>query len=176
MLHLIRIYCTRAPRGENNDSDDSDEDDEEEESEESEEEEEDPAAGGSAEPQVELTRAEKRELKKKQAAQKQQDEDEDPDLVNPNHVGKKLNISDLSAPRELSRRERYEIYISCLSYLFSNLYIHLTENRRRSKKLKIVTGRYVLDFIDCLHRCQISYFLCFLSSICKERLTRLRRI
>ena len=35
------------------------------------------------------------------------DSDQDPLLANPNlAVGKKMNISDLSAPRQLSRRER----------------------------------------------------------------------
>ncbi|KAJ7630035.1 casein kinase substrate phosphoprotein PP28-domain-containing protein [Mycena polygramma] len=95
-----------APRkGSDEDSDDSSEEEEESEEEESEEE---PAAGGSAEAQPEMTRAERRELKKKQAAAKQgpQEGDEDEDLINPNHVSKKMNISDLNAPRELSRRER----------------------------------------------------------------------
>ena len=36
----------------------------------------------------------------------EEEEGDDGDLINPNHVTKKLNISDLSAPRELSRRER----------------------------------------------------------------------
>lgn len=48
--------------------------------------------------------------KKTQGAQKGEDdsdEDQDPLLRNPNiAAGKKLAISDLSAPRELSRRER----------------------------------------------------------------------
>ena len=58
--------------------------------------------------QPELSRTEKRDLKKKQAEDKQkQAEEEDPDLINPNHVQQKLNISDLSTPRELTRRERY---------------------------------------------------------------------
>ncbi|KAH9984714.1 casein kinase substrate phosphoprotein PP28-domain-containing protein [Russula vinacea] len=35
-----------------------------------------------------------------------EDEDEDELIANPNRVTKKLNISDLSAPRELTRRER----------------------------------------------------------------------
>ena len=70
----------------------------------------------------ELSRAERRELKKKQAAKEGkrgegaddghdddggEDEDEDELIANPNRVTKKLNISDLSAPRELTRRERY---------------------------------------------------------------------
>ncbi|KAJ7080000.1 casein kinase substrate phosphoprotein PP28-domain-containing protein [Mycena belliarum] len=94
-----------APRGKD-DSDDSD-DSEEEESEEEESEEEETPAGGSSEAQPELSRAERKELKKKQAAAKlAQADPEDEDLINPNHVGKKLNISDLGAPRELSRRER----------------------------------------------------------------------
>ncbi|KAJ7938422.1 casein kinase substrate phosphoprotein PP28-domain-containing protein [Mycena leptocephala] len=94
-----------APR--KNDDDDDSDDDEEEEEESEEESEEEPAAGGSAEPQPELSRAERKELKKKQAAAKQQEgDDEDEDLINPNHVSKKMNISDLNAPRELTRRER----------------------------------------------------------------------
>jgi hypothetical protein len=59
----------------------------------------------------ELTRAERRELKKKQAAAATKagegEEGAEDDLIaNPNRVAKKLNISDLSAPRELTRRER----------------------------------------------------------------------
>lgn len=71
----------------------------------------------------ELTRAERRELKKKQDERANKagdakrgegakedgvsDGDDGDDLTaNPNHVTKKLNISDLSAPRELTRRER----------------------------------------------------------------------
>ncbi|KAJ6554530.1 casein kinase substrate phosphoprotein PP28-domain-containing protein [Mycena capillaripes] len=97
-----------APRGKDDEDGSDDEDEEEEEEEEEEESEEEPAAGGSAEPQPELSRAERKELKKKQAAAKQKQEggDEDEDLINPNHVSKKMNISDLNAPRELSRRER----------------------------------------------------------------------
>ena len=34
------------------------------------------------------------------------EEDDETDLINPNHVSKKLTISDIGAPRELSRRER----------------------------------------------------------------------
>ncbi|KAF8797546.1 hypothetical protein BYT27DRAFT_7228913 [Phlegmacium glaucopus] len=96
----------RANRGEaDDDSEESSEDSSEEDSsEESSEEEE----GTSATPaQPELTRIEKRDLKKKEAAEKQKKaEEEDPDLINPNHVQQKMNISDLNTPRELSRRER----------------------------------------------------------------------
>ncbi|KIY62325.1 hypothetical protein CYLTODRAFT_494717 [Cylindrobasidium torrendii FP15055 ss-10] len=86
-------------------SDDESSEEEEEEEEESEEEE---AAPG----QPELTRTERRDLKKKQAAEKAKakaagdEDDEDEDLINPNHVTKKLNISSLNAPREMSRKER----------------------------------------------------------------------
>ncbi|KAJ7452100.1 casein kinase substrate phosphoprotein PP28-domain-containing protein [Mycena galericulata] len=96
-------------RGKDDEGDDSEEESEEESSEEESSEEEVPAAGGSAEPQPELSRAERKELKKKQAAAKQKANEEDPedeDLINHNHVGKKMNISDLGAPKELSRRER----------------------------------------------------------------------
>jgi hypothetical protein len=56
-----------------------------------------------------MTRAERREMKKKQGAKKQlgEGQEEDADLINPNHVGKKLTISDLGSTRELTRRERY---------------------------------------------------------------------
>ncbi|KZV83397.1 hypothetical protein EXIGLDRAFT_728405 [Exidia glandulosa HHB12029] len=106
----------RRPRGENiaeGDEDDSDESEEEESEEESEEEApaDGAAAGSSAAPQAELTRAERRALKKKQGPKKtgadgEEEEDDDSDLINPNHVAKKLTISDIGAPRELSRRER----------------------------------------------------------------------
>ncbi|KAJ7701509.1 casein kinase substrate phosphoprotein PP28-domain-containing protein [Mycena rosella] len=96
----------RTRRGMDAEEGSDDESDEEEEEEEESEEEEAPAAGGS-EAQPEMSRAERKELKKKQGAAKQAQEDpEDEDLINPNHVGKKMNISDLGAPRELSRRER----------------------------------------------------------------------
>ncbi|KAJ6463494.1 casein kinase substrate phosphoprotein PP28-domain-containing protein [Mycena sanguinolenta] len=99
-----------ASRDKNDDDDDSDDESEEEESEEEESEEETAAGGSSAQAEPELSRTERRELKKKQAAAKQakgaEADEEDEDLINPNHVGKKLNISDIGAPRELSRRER----------------------------------------------------------------------
>ncbi|KAJ8469150.1 hypothetical protein ONZ51_g9181 [Trametes cubensis] len=110
-------WAPRGRRTEGDDDDDDEDDDEEEEEEESEESEDDapaaPSATGTAQP--ELSRAERRELKKKKGQAKQQangdgeeeDEDEDPLLANPNiAAGKRLNISDLSAPRELSRKER----------------------------------------------------------------------
>ncbi|OAX37718.1 hypothetical protein K503DRAFT_857176 [Rhizopogon vinicolor AM-OR11-026] len=110
-VSLDKRWAPRVPEG----VDGSDEDDELEEEDEDEEEEEGEGegeggegAGGSA-PQPELGRAERKALKKKQADQKQQlkgESDEDADLINPNHVEKKMNISDLGAPRELSRKER----------------------------------------------------------------------
>src|ERR1700729_2940599 len=104
----IRFDHTITTRARTEDSSgDSEEQSEEEEEEESEEEEEEDtaAAGGSNQPEV--SRAECRELKKKQAAAKQgSDEDEDKDLINTNHVEKKLNIADLGKDRQLSRRER----------------------------------------------------------------------
>lgn len=98
-------YSRRRPHAGDEGSEEESEESEEEESEEESEEE---TAGGSTQQQPELTRTERRELKK-QGAQKQKEqgeEEEDPDLINPNHVEKKLNISDLGAPRELTRRER----------------------------------------------------------------------
>lgn len=92
----------------------SDEEEEDEESEEESEEEEEAEEADKSE----LSRAERKELKKKQAAEKMKqkqkqaggggddDSEDDSDLINPNHVKSKMNISDLSAPRELSRKER----------------------------------------------------------------------
>ncbi|KAF7297269.1 PP28 domain-containing protein [Mycena indigotica] len=100
------VSVDRQRRRGEDDEDDSDSSaessEEEEESEEESEEEEKP----------ELTRQERRDLKKKQAQAKQKKAEgettdpEDADLINPNHVTKKMNISDLGAPREMSRRER----------------------------------------------------------------------
>ncbi|KIK38164.1 hypothetical protein CY34DRAFT_809651 [Suillus luteus UH-Slu-Lm8-n1] len=98
-----------APRDqEGDDSDEENKLEEEDEEDEGEDEEEDEGANGSA-AQPELSRAERKALKKKQADQKQPGEgesDTDADLINPNHVEKKMNISDLGAPRELTRREK----------------------------------------------------------------------
>ena len=105
----------RRALDEANENDDDDDDDDEEEEESSEDEDEDEEEGEDAGPsssvpgQPELSRAERRELKKKQAAEQAAKAVEDGDdelLVNPNRLTKKLNISDLSAPRELTRRER----------------------------------------------------------------------
>ncbi|KAH9177941.1 casein kinase substrate phosphoprotein PP28-domain-containing protein [Lactarius sanguifluus] len=91
--------------------DDDDDDEEEEDSEEESSDEEDGDGEPSSVPDgPELSRVERRELKKKQAEQaaaKIAEEDGEDDLTaNPNRLTKKLNISDLSAPRELTRRER----------------------------------------------------------------------
>ncbi|EIW76624.1 hypothetical protein CONPUDRAFT_139379 [Coniophora puteana RWD-64-598 SS2] len=106
----------RPRRGEEVEDDDKSDEDEEDEEDEEEEEEEDEEEGEGGEDKPELTRAERRELKKKQAAAKQTgkapkkadgsggDED-DEDLINPNHVQKKLNISDIGS-QPMSRRER----------------------------------------------------------------------
>ncbi|KAG1753042.1 casein kinase substrate phosphoprotein PP28-domain-containing protein [Suillus occidentalis] len=97
-----------APRDqEGDDSDEENKLEEEDEDDEDEEEDEEGANGSTAQP--ELSRAERKALKKKQADQKQPGEgesDTDADLINPNHVEKKMNISDLGAPRELTRREK----------------------------------------------------------------------
>jgi hypothetical protein len=100
----------RNPRRENEDSD-SDEDGDSEEEEEEEEEEESDKGGGTKEEEESpgVSRTQKREenrQKKKPAEKSAEDGDEDPDLINPNHVQKKMNISDLNTPRELTRRER----------------------------------------------------------------------
>jgi cobalamin biosynthesis protein CobT len=126
----------RAPRNKDGEEEGSDDESEEESSEEEEEEEEvAPAAGGSTEQQPELSRVERTELKKKQAAakQKQQEGDEeDEDLINPNHVTKKMNISDLGAPKELSRRERYCLFFR-LPYIDINPWIREAKEKQDAK-------------------------------------------
>ena len=44
--------------------------------------------------------------KAKKAAADEEVDEEDADLINPNHVTKKMTISDLGSSRELTRRER----------------------------------------------------------------------
>ncbi|KAI0270510.1 casein kinase substrate phosphoprotein PP28-domain-containing protein [Gloeopeniophorella convolvens] len=108
----------RGRRAGEADDDEDEDDDEEEEEEEDDDEEEEEEEGEEGEAKPELSRAERRELKRKQAAAKNPGEEpqaageeggtnaEDDLLINPNRAAKKLTISDLSAPRELSRRER----------------------------------------------------------------------
>ncbi|KAJ7058008.1 casein kinase substrate phosphoprotein PP28-domain-containing protein [Mycena amicta] len=101
------VSVDRQRRRGKDDEDDEDDSDEEEESEEESSSEEE----SEGEEKPELTRTERREMKKKQAQAKQKadgdpSDPEDADLINPNHVTKKMNISDLGAPRELTRRER----------------------------------------------------------------------
>ncbi|KDQ55928.1 hypothetical protein JAAARDRAFT_36704 [Jaapia argillacea MUCL 33604] len=103
-----------AARGENDDEEDSDEEEDSEEGSEEEESEDDgltvPGSSSTAPKpgEPELTREERRQLKKQAKGKKDGDgETEDPYLVNANHAaGKNLSISDLSAPREMTRRER----------------------------------------------------------------------
>jgi hypothetical protein len=120
------MFDPPSTRRRNAQEDDEDEDDEEEEEEDDEDEDDDEE--GDDPPSVpgepELTRAERRELKKKQAAEKDAkgatevgDGDEDDLIANPNRITKKLNISDLSAPREMTRRERYVPVSPCTSAL-----------------------------------------------------------
>ena len=71
-------------------------------------------------PKPQLTREERRQLKKARGQKTDQDNGDDndeneheegsvddSDLVNPNHVAKKNTIADLDKPRELTRKERY---------------------------------------------------------------------
>jgi hypothetical protein len=156
----LNDYFPPSTRRDAQDDDDDEDDDEEEEDEDDEDEDEegegeDPssAAGGSG-----LTRAERRELKKNQAAEKAnkagEDEDggggggEDDLTANPNHLAKKLNISDLSAPRELTRRERYVpvshasapalFFFFGRSHYTPHLYIYIGSRRRRRRPRSVI--------------------------------------
>ncbi len=111
---------------EDDDDDDEEVSDEEEADEGDEDEDEDEAVPDGSGP----SRVERREFKKKQATSGEKDEAgsgaEDDLLVNPNHVTKKLTISDLSAPRELTRRERWVHIIPSppfLSPIYPYIYI-----------------------------------------------------
>lgn len=103
-------------------------------------------------------RTERREIKKKQATKAGEakrgegaNEDDDGDsedlTANPNHITKKLNISDLSAPREPTRRERYVpvpmSYIPALFVLTTPLFLYIlcTGSRRRRRRPRSVIGR-----------------------------------
>ncbi|KAG8723187.1 hypothetical protein FRC12_019723 [Ceratobasidium sp. 428] len=112
-----RASRRKKQQGEEEDEEEEEEEEEEDEEEEEEEEEEEGEPASSAQP--ELSRAERKALKKKQGAKQKggigtikegesgEESQDDSDLVNPNHVAmKNLSISDISAPRELTRRER----------------------------------------------------------------------
>ncbi|KAI6013918.1 casein kinase substrate phosphoprotein PP28-domain-containing protein [Pisolithus marmoratus] len=91
--------------------DEENEDQDKEASSEEDEDEEEHEQGGADTSQPPLSREERRALKTQEKLKKQQldideEEEEDQELINPNHVQRKLNISDIAAPRELTRRER----------------------------------------------------------------------
>ncbi|KAF9784805.1 casein kinase substrate phosphoprotein PP28-domain-containing protein [Thelephora terrestris] len=103
----------RSKRDAEEDEDEEGDEDDENEEEDSEEEESDDEEGTPAAPalqQQELSRIERKALKKgkkKEAVEEvDEDEDEDPLLANPNRTIGRMKISDLSAPRELTRKER----------------------------------------------------------------------
>ena len=109
-------YCRSKREAEDDDDDDDDEDEgdeddenEEEGSEEEESEEEAPVPAATNQLQEELSRAERKALKKqgkKKEVAEDEVEDEDPLLANPNRTVGRMKISDLNAPREPTRKER----------------------------------------------------------------------
>lgn len=108
------VDTRRTKRNAEDEDEEGDEDEEEGESEEEEseeEEEEDEASPATVPQQQELSRADRKALKKqgkkKEVAEDEgEEEDEDPLLANPNRGIGRMKISDLSAPREMTRRER----------------------------------------------------------------------
>ncbi|CAE6479124.1 unnamed protein product [Rhizoctonia solani] len=109
----------RKKQGEEGDDDEKEDGEGEDEDDDEEEEEEEEDDAGPSESQPEISRAERKALKKQQGSKQKgkgigtikegsgEDSEDDSDLVNPNHVQmKNLSISDVGAPRELSRRER----------------------------------------------------------------------
>lgn len=152
------------------DDDDEEEEEEEEESEEEESEEEAAAAATSSKPaaakSVEATRAERRQLKKQKGGAKQkgkkqggddedddeEEEDEDPILANPNlNVGKRMNLSDLSAPRELTRRERY-VEILCARLVLYGIYCGLVREEKEKKDAQERYWKVSLHFLSLSRR------------------------
>lgn len=116
------------------DDDDDDESEEDDSEEEEEEEEEEVGEEESDKEKPELTRAQRKELKKqaqvKQAVKEQADEDEEDELmINPNRVQKNLTISDLNEPRQLSRRERYALFVIII-WRLSNVHVQGTEGEK----------------------------------------------
>lgn len=79
-----------------------------------------------------LSREERRNRKKKKRTDEEQAEDIDPDLINPNHVQQKLNISDLNTPRELTRRERYPSIFTW----FPNILIYFFREQKEKQDAK----------------------------------------
>jgi hypothetical protein len=145
---------TRRNARNNNDGDDEEEEEEEEEEEDDSDEDEEGEGPSSVPGEPELTRAERRELKKKQAEGANKagdgetadgDGEEDDLIANPNRITKKLNISDLSAPRELTRRERYARVTSApffhLFSLYLSLFFSCVGSKRRRRKPRTVIGR-----------------------------------
>lgn len=129
----IHHLSSRRREGSDDESGSGSEEEDEEEEESSEEDDDDGLGGGKSTQEPELTRAERKALKKQQgnkekAKQKKKDggdeddeeSEDDSDLVNPNREMKRLNISDLSSPRQLSRKERSGVLPlyphSCLTF------------------------------------------------------------
>ena len=147
---LNNYFFRLSPRRntQNNDEDEDEDSDEEEEEEDDEDDEEEEPSSVPGQP--ELSRAERRELKKKQteAANKADGEgadgdgDEDDLIANPNRITKKLNISDLSAPRELTRRERYVPVHQCSVSSIRSHYAFLFFVCREQKEKKEAKDRY----------------------------------
>ncbi|OBZ74557.1 hypothetical protein A0H81_05428 [Grifola frondosa] len=137
---LISPGIVRAVRGKRNDEEDDSDDDDEEEEEEEEEESEEEAPGGGSTAQPELSRTERRELKKKKAQAKQQaevendedQEDQDPLFTNPNiAAGKRMNLADLGAPRELHARE---VCTSLIQVVVLSKEYHREEKEKKEAK------------------------------------------
>jgi len=118
-LYLGYRYCRKTKR-DAEDEEDEDEDEEEKDDDEAEDEEEgseeeesedEAASTAPALQQQELSRADRKALKKqgkkKEAVEEEEDEDGDPLLVNPNRTVGRMKISDLNAAsREPTRKER----------------------------------------------------------------------
>jgi hypothetical protein len=112
LYNRVVLLCRRTKGDDEDEEGDEDEDEEEEEEESEEEESEEEVAGSTAIEKPELSRADRKALKKQgkkkqtAAGEDEEEEDEDPLLANPNRAIGSMKISDLGKSREPTRKER----------------------------------------------------------------------
>ena len=179
----MTLYIIREE--EEDESSEEEEDSEEEEEDEESSSEEEAAATTSVTTtaqQPALDRKEIRNQKKKDKQKKtgENGEDEDPDLINPNHVQQKMNISDLNTPRQLTRRERYamdhiHIHLDFQTETFSYLFFSREQKEKQDAKDRYWKVSFLpADFQSWLFL--FNHLFLFFSYMFKERRTRPKQI
>jgi hypothetical protein len=147
-LCLCYCNCRKSKRDAEDEEGEDDEDDEDKEEEESEEEEsdEEEAPAGASQQQQELSRADRKALKKqgkKKETAEGEDEDDDPLLANPNRTVGRMKISDLNASREPTRKERWKTVSPLIVVLSLTEIAHREAKEKaeaKAKYLKVSTG------------------------------------